>query len=454
MNDLNPVPEERRIFSVSRLNLEVQGLLEGSFPLIWVEGELSNLKRPASGHLYFTLKDDRAQVSAAMFKGRNRHLGFTPRDGQQVLVRARISLYVPRGNYQLIVEHMEEAGEGRLRREFEALRDRLQAEGLFAAERKRPLPPFPRCIGVITSPSGAAVRDILQVLRRRCPGIPVIVYPAAVQGNEAPAQLRRALALANARRECDVLILGRGGGSLEDLWAFNDEQLARDVAASAIPVVSAVGHEIDTGLTDYAADVRAPTPSAAAELVSPDMSPLLERLAGAERRLKAHVRQRLERDAERLRFLRHRLQRPDQRVQRHAQQLDELEARLGRQMAYRLDFAAQRLEQLRRRLLGRDPRSLLRLAEQRLKGLERRLPQPVPRLLADRRRQLHQLGARLDTVSPLYTLRRGYSITLRGDQALTSIADVKPGERLRTRLADGVIDAEVTDVQPGSLGDR
>lgn len=258
--DLNPAPDERRIWTVSRLNLEAQGLLEGNFPLLWIEAELSNLSRPSSGHVYFSLKDDRAQVSAAMFRNRAQLLRFTPRDGMQVLVRARVTLYVPRGNYQLVIEHMEEAGEGRLRREFEQLREKLRSEGLFDDSRKRPLPAFPQQVGIITSASGAALRDILQVLKRRCPQLPVLIYPAAVQGKDAPAQLRAALALANARQECDVLIVARGGGSLEDLWAFNDEQLAREVAASAIPVVSAVGHEVDVGLTDYVADLRAPTP--------------------------------------------------------------------------------------------------------------------------------------------------------------------------------------------------
>lgn len=442
--DLNPAPDERRIWTVSRLNLEAQGLLEGNFPLLWIEAELSNLSRPSSGHVYFSLKDDRAQVSAAMFRNRAQLLRFAPRDGMQVLVRARVTLYVPRGNYQLVIEHMEEAGEGRLRREFEQLREKLRSEGLFDDSRKRPLPPFPQQVGIITSASGAALHDILQVLKRRCPQLPVLIYPAAVQGKDAPARLRAALALANARQECDVLILTRGGGSLEDLWAFNDEQLAREVAASAIPVVSAVGHEVDVALTDYVADLRAPTPSAAAELVSPDHSAVVARVDALGRRLALRVQQLLNRERERLGWLEKRLGRPEQRLQQVSQQLDELEARMRRQLQQRLALPGQRLDQLSRRLHGRDPRTLLGFSEQRLAGLVRRLALPVPRQIRDRQRDLHQLGSRLNAVSPLAVLGRGYSITFRNGEALRSAGNIAVGDLLTTRLPDGEIESRVT----------
>jgi len=450
--DLNPAPEERRIWTVSRLNLEAQGLLEGGFPLIWIEAELSNLSRPASGHLYFSLKDERAQVSAAMFRNRAQLLRFAPRNGLQVLVRARVTLYVPRGNYQLVIEHMEEAGEGRLRREFEQLRDKLKAEGLFSEQRKRPLPPFPQQVGIITSASGAALRDILQVLQRRSPQLPVLIYPSAVQGREAPAQLRAALALANARQDCDVLILARGGGSLEDLWAFNDEQLARDVAASSIPVVSAVGHEIDVSLTDYVADLRAPTPSAAAELVSPDLSAVGQRLQVLGRRLASHMQSRLSRERERLVWLGKRLGKPQQQIEQVAQQLDELESLMRRQLSQRLSLPSQRLGQLERRLHSRDPRTQLAQSELRLAGLERRLALPLPRTLKDRHKDLRQLGQRLHAVSPLAVLSRGYSITLQDGEALRSVASVAPGDTLVTRLQDGeihsVVSAKPTSTKP------
>lgn len=449
-NDLNPAPEERRIWTVSRLNLEAQGLLEGGLPMLWLEGELSNLATPASGHLYFSLKDDRAQVSAAMFRQSARMLRHAPRNGMQVLVRARVTLYVPRGNFQLVVEHMEDAGEGRLRREFEQLREKLRAEGLFDPQRKRPLPAMPRQVGLITSASGAALRDILQVLARRCPALPVLIYPASVQGKEAPGQLRAALARANQRGDCDVLILTRGGGSLEDLWAFNDEQLARDVAASRIPLISAVGHEVDTALTDYVADLRAPTPSAAAELVSPDQSALLQRLATLHQRLAQSMRRKLGEQQQRLQWLAKRLGRPDQRLQQVAQQLDELEARLRRQMVASRQRQQERLNHLQRRLQGRDPRLALRAAEERLRSLRRRLVVPLPRQLRDRQRDLRQLGQRLHGVSPLAVLGRGYSITFHHDQTLRSSTAVSTGDRLLTRLADGVVESRITGTRPAS----
>lgn len=442
-----PPPEERKIYSVRRLNLEAQGLLEGSFPLIWLEAEISGFSRPGSGHWYLTLKDEQAEVRAAMFRGRNQSVAFTPRNGSQVLVRARVTLYVPRGSFQLVIEHMEEAGEGRLRRELEALKLRLQEEGLFASERKRPLPAMPRQIGVITSASGAAIRDVLKVLARRCPQIPVLIYPALVQGKEAPAQLRRALALANARNECDVLLLTRGGGSLEDLWAFNDEQLARDVAASAIPVVSAVGHEVDTSVTDLVADLRAPTPSAAAELLSPDMSLFHDRQRIAWRRLNQQWQRIVDSLQERLNNLNRRLVRPDQALQQHAQQLDELENRLRRQLQHRLEVHRRHLQQLALRLRAQQPGHQLKVLQRQFGSLEKRLLPAMPRLLQQRQRELGQLGLRLETASPLATLARGYSITFSGDQSLRSVSDLKPGDTITSRLADGELDSTINQVR-------
>ena len=442
------IPRGQRIYSVHHLNLEAQGLLEGNFPLLWVEGELSNLARPASGHLYFTLKDDRAEVKAAMFRGRNRLLCFQPRDGMQVLVRARVTLYIPRGSFQLVIEHMEEAGEGRLRRAFEELRARLQQEGLFADERKQPLPSMPRRIGVITSPTGAAVQDILRVLRRRCPQIPVLIYPAAVQGGDAPEQLRAALTLANRRRDCDLLILARGGGSLEDLQAFNDEALVREVAASRLPVISAVGHESDISLTDLAADLRAPTPSAAAEQASPDIQAFAERLAVAHRRLARQMTQRLAGLQEHLTGLRRRLVDPEHALQQHAQRLDEHEARLRRQWQRTLLMHHQQLGQLEHRLRATSPAARLSRLHRQLASLRARLPGPVQRMIAERRRYLHQLGQRLHTASPLATLERGYSISLVDDRVVTSVGQVEQETLLRTRLVDGELESRVTRVLP------
>ena len=281
------------VLTPSQLNTLARDLLEGAFPLVWVEGELGNLSRPSSGHLYFTLKDARAQVRCAMFKSRSGWLKFAPREGLRVLARGRLTLYEARGDYQLVLDHMEEAGEGALRRAFEELKARLSAEGLFDAGRKRALPAYVRRLGVITSPSGAAVRDVLSVLARRFPLLEVEILPVPVQGAAAAAQITALLRRAAASGRFDVLLLTRGGGSLEDLWAFNDEQLARAIAASGVPVVSAVGHETDFSLADFAADLRAPTPSAAAELLVPSREDLVRRLRNLEARLAGLQRQRL-----------------------------------------------------------------------------------------------------------------------------------------------------------------
>jgi exodeoxyribonuclease VII large subunit len=260
----------REIYSISELNSEARVLLEKRFPLIWVEGEISNLARPASGHIYFSLKDEAAQVRCAMFKMHNRLVNFQPKNGQQVLARVRISLYEARGEFQLIVEHMEETGDGALRRQFELLKQKLFEEGLFDEAHKQALPFLPTQLGVITSPSGAAIRDILSVLKRRFPGIPVLIYPVPVQGTEAPQAIVESIHSAAKCQDCDLLILARGGGSLEDLWAFNEETVARAINACPIPIVTGIGHEIDFTIADFVADYRAPTPSAAAEFISPD----------------------------------------------------------------------------------------------------------------------------------------------------------------------------------------
>lgn len=433
--------------SISQLNLDAQGLLESSFPLIWLQGELSNLSRPASGHWYFSLKDTRAQINGAMFRNRNRLLDFTPQNGQQVLVRAKVTLYVPRGNFQIVVEHMEPAGQGALKAQFDALKAQLQSEGLFAQDRKQALPAWPNQIGVITSPSGAAIRDILQVLQRRCPSIPVVIYPAAVQGADAPAQLRQALGLAVTRNECDVLIIGRGGGSLEDLWAFNDEALTRAVAECPIPIVSAVGHEVDTGLTDFAADLRAPTPSAAAELVSPDLSVVSQRLAGLHRRLRWVMAQQLRTPQERLRHLSQRLRSPRQHLEQSSQRLDELHNRLQRQMQHRLTLLQGRLQPSQQRLARLSPERLLLDRQQQLAALNKRLPQPIQRQIQQQQVQLAGLSKRLQTASPLETLARGYSITFKGDDAVRSVSQLQPGDTLTTRLVDGEVTARVEHVQ-------
>src|SRR6202162_2183045 len=344
-NAAHPKRPERDIYSVSRLNREVRLLLERGFGSLWLEAEISNFAKPSSGHWYFSLKDATAQVRCAMFRQRNILCAFIARDGQKVLVRARIGLYEPRGEYQLIVDHMEDAGLGALKRQFEELSAKLEREGLFAAERKRPLPSLPRRIGIITSPTGAAVRDILHVLARRFPATAVLIYPVSVQGAQAAAEIVAALEMSGRRAGCDVLILARRRGSLEDLWAFNDERLARAIVASPIPVITGIGHEIDFTIADFAADVRAPTPSAAAELVVPDAEEWLNAFVGFGARVQRCMRRRLEEQRERLRWLTGRaaLVSPAARLGAQAQRLDELEQGLVRALRRRLQEHRERL---------------------------------------------------------------------------------------------------------------
>jgi exodeoxyribonuclease VII large subunit len=293
-----PVPGQRDVYSVSRLNAEARRLLEASFREVWVEGEISNLSRPGSGHIYFTLKDDTAQVRCALFRQRRDVLALEPEAGARVLVRARVTLYENRGDFQLVVQHLEDAGEGALLRAFEQLKRKLESEGLFEPGRKRELPRFPRRVGIITSATGAAVRDVIATFRRRCPAVPLLIYPSAVQGAAAVPELLAALAAAQQRAECDALIVTRGGGSLEDLQAFNDESVARAIAAASIPIVSGVGHDIDFTISDFVADRRAPTPTAAAELLSPDAAEWISALAAVRRQICRNVRASLENGAQ------------------------------------------------------------------------------------------------------------------------------------------------------------
>jgi exodeoxyribonuclease VII large subunit len=398
---------DRDVYSVSRLNREARVLLERGFAALWLEAEISNFSRPTSGHWYFCLKDAAAQVRCAMFRQRNMLCAFTARDGQKVLVRARIGLYEPRGEFQLIVDHMEDAGQGALQRQFEQLRSRLAAEGLFSVERKRPLPALPRRIGVITSPTGAAVRDILHVLARRFPAARVLIHPVAVQGAQAAAEIVAALKMAGVRRECDVLILARGGGSLEDLWAFNDEHLARAIVASPIPVICGVGHEVDFTIADFAADVRAPTPSAAAELVVPDAEEwLIAGLRLGTRLARSMRRHLLDRD-ERLRWLTGRAAQvsPIARLAQQTQRLDELDQRMSRALQRRLDGHRERLQWLRGRAALVSPDARLAQYASRLLELEQRLARAMRQLQTARVIQFRERRSRLGHSSPLAHLR-------------------------------------------------
>lgn len=433
-------PAERDVLSPSQLNALARGLLEDAFPLIWIEGELSGVTRPGSGHVYFTLKDARAQVRCALFKPRSQRLTFRPADGMHVLLRARLTVYEARGEYQLIVEHMEEAGEGALLRAFEALKARLQAEGLFALERKRSLPRFVTRLGIITSPSGAAIRDVLSILRRRFPLLDVELLPTLVQGDTAAAQIARLLARADVSRRYDVILLTRGGGSLEDLWAFNDEALARAIAASGTPVVSAVGHEVDVSIADFAADLRAATPSAAAELLTPDRAALLALLARRRQQLAQALRRAREHATFRLDQLQQRLaaQRPAARLQRGRERLLSLRLRLRRETDRALERRAERLSRVQARLAQRHPGPALRaLADRGTRSLVQQRA-ALERCLDTRRGKLAELRRALHAVSPLATLERGYAI-LRDTEgnALRHADDLRPAMRVRATLQDG-----------------
>jgi exodeoxyribonuclease VII large subunit len=436
----------RDVYSVSRLNREVRVLLERGFGSLWLEAEVSNFARPSSGHWYFSLKDAAAQVRCCMFRQRNMLCSFTARDGQKVLVRARIGLYEPRGEYQLIVDHMEDAGLGALKRQFEELSAKLAAEGLFAPERKRPLPVLPRRIGVITSPSGAAIRDILHVLARRFASVPVLIYPVAVQGAAAAPELVAALRAAGRRAECDVLILARGGGSLEDLWAFNDETLARTIAACPIPVISGIGHEIDFTIADFAADVRAPTPSAAAEIAVPDGEEWLASLSRLDQRLRRGMLRRLEAQRERLRWVNGRAARvsPMARLAQQTQRLDDLEQRLARALRQILADRRSALGEHRSRLWQLSPIARVRNSAARHAALFVRLRAAALVRVQQARERLSPLARTLNAVSPLATLDRGYAIvSLEDGGILRNAVDAAPGTIIEARLAVGKVRAKV-----------
>ncbi|HUX72802.1 MAG TPA: exodeoxyribonuclease VII large subunit [Steroidobacteraceae bacterium] len=442
---------ERTVYSVSRLNREARVLLERGFGSLWLEGEVSNFARPSSGHWYFSLKDAAAQVRCAMFRQRNLLAAFTPRDGQKVLVRARVGLYEPRGEYQLLVEHIEDAGVGALQRRFEELAAKLSAEGLFAAQRKRPLPRLPRRIGIITSPTGAAIRDILHVLARRFPAAAVLIYPVAVQGAQAAAEIAAALRLAGRRAECDLLILARGGGSLEDLWAFNDEALARAIVASPIPVISGIGHEIDFTIADFAADLRAPTPSAAAEIAVPDAEEWLKAFAGFESRLRQSMRRCLHDRRERSSWLARRAAQagPAARVAEQMQRLDELDQRLRRGLRQRLADLRSALALRQSRLWRVNPAVRVHEIAARRNALYARLRTAQLQLLHRASERLLPLVRTLNALSPLATLDRGYAIVSVADGKILRVASQAPaGTRIEARLAHGKIRATVDEPPP------
>jgi exodeoxyribonuclease VII large subunit len=436
---------DREVLTVSQLNGRARGLLEDVFAQVWVSGEISNLSKPASGHVYFTLKDQQAQVRCALFRQSAARVREALRDGLAVTVRGKVSLFEGRGDYQLILDSVEPAGDGALRLAFEALKGQLSAEGLFAPERKQALPPHPQRIGIISSPTGAVIRDIISVFRRRAPQVQLTLIPTAVQGRDATAQIIRALQQAD-RFGFDALILARGGGSLEDLWCFNEEPLLRAVAACHTPLVSAVGHETDVTLCDFVADVRAPTPSAAAELLAPDSSQLTQRLNSLQQRLLMRMQGRLAREQLRLDGLRSRLRHPGERLRQQAQRLDDLDLRLRRAYGQQFKQQQEHLARLDARLAAQHPGRNLALLRLRLDSLAERLPRAMRDGLKTRQQQLHSQVHTLNAVSPLATLSRGYSILLdEQGRAIQRAAQTQPGQRLRAKLGEGELQLRVED---------
>ncbi|GAW86233.1 exodeoxyribonuclease VII large subunit [Bathymodiolus platifrons methanotrophic gill symbiont] len=436
-------------YSVSQLNRNVKSLLEQNFFSIQVIGEISNLSRPASGHLYFSLKDDRAQVRCALFRSQAQKLKFVPENGLQIQASANVSLYEARGDYQLIVNQMQEIGDGALRRAFEQLKAKLDAKGLFSPEHKKQLPLIPRSIGIITSASGAAIRDILSVLARRFPSIPVIIYPVMVQGDEAKYEINQAIITANQRKECDVLILARGGGSLEDLWAFNEEMVANAIYKSRIPIISGIGHETDTTIADYVADLRAATPTAAAEHSTPDGNQWLGQFQAYEQRLNQLIRNKIQQTTQHLDWLAKNLhqQHPGKQLQIKSLRLDELELRLSNNIQNRLNQAYAKLTAQHAQLWQFNPAHTVQRLKSEFKSLNERLDTNIKTKLHESQQKLSYLSQTLNIVSPLATLHRGYTFTTDEQHRLiTTTQHLSVGQNIKTRLATGTITSQIQEI--------
>ena len=430
--------------SVSQLNRQIQQLLEASLPWILVEGEISNLAKPGSGHWYFSLKDDKAQIRCAMFKGKNAAVRFKPKDGDMVRLRARVTFYGPRGDCQLSVESMESAGEGALQQAFERLKNNLQAEGLFAPEHKKPLPTKPERVAIITSPIGAAVRDMVIAFRRRFPLTELTILPSLVQGQDAAKNILRQLQRADGSGHFDAIILGRGGGSLEDLWSFNDETLARAIFAAQTPIVSAVGHETDFTIADFVADVRAATPTAAAELLSPDRNHLVRQVEQQEKQLARRMSRILEQSQQQLDFMIKRIRHPKERIEQQQNQLDQLKRRLQQSMQRALAEQQSQTLNLQHRLERSSPSRRIDQDKQKLKAMDARLARALSNSLTNKQTAFSRLVDKLNLVSPLNTLARGYAIASKDEQVIRSVKDVKAGDSISVRVQDGVLSCDVT----------
>ncbi|ROS05188.1 exodeoxyribonuclease VII large subunit [Sinobacterium caligoides] len=442
---------ERDIYTVTELNSRAKKLLEKHFSTVWVEGEISNHSNPSSGHWYFTLKDSGAQVRCAMFKKDNQSVKFKVAQGTRVVARARMSLYEARGDYQLIVEHMEPAGIGDLQQAFEALKKLLDEEGLFAPPLKKTVPINPAHIGIITSPTGAAIRDILAILKRRQPAMRITLYPVSVQGDKAGDEIAQAIAFANRIAErfqtpLQALIVGRGGGSLEDLWSFNQEQVARAIAASKLPVISAVGHEIDFTISDFVADLRAPTPSAAAELISTDQQEQRQQLISYRQWLGDMALQQLRQRQQQLAHLKKRLRHPGHQLQIYAQRLDDLEQRILRAITQRLQQQRNQLDVKRLELQQHNPQRQLNAHKERLRQLRSQLPKLISSNITSRRQLLDTQALLLNNLSPLAVLGRGYSISKQQGRVITDSQQLKLGDTVTTELAKGHFKSTIVEI--------
>lgn len=446
-NQANTSSNNRDIYTVSRLNREVRTILETAFPLLWIEAELSNFARPASGHWYFSLKDEAAQVKSAMFKNRNQLVKVLPENGKQVLVRARIGLYEPRGDYQLIIEHMEEAGDGALRRQFDLLKTKLANEGLFDTVHKKEIPKTAKRVGIITSSSGAAIHDILTTLNRRFPMQKTIIYPTPVQGKGACNNIAAAIHKANARQETDVLIIARGGGALEDLWEFNEEVVARAIYDSDIPVITGIGHEVDFTIADFVADQRAATPTAAAELISPDRYQQLQKLSSIESRFIYLVQKNLQQKQQQVDWLSKRIRHPNERLQVLQNKLNQLNQRNIRSIKNSLSSAYYKIDLFDAKIQQHEPSQRIQQLRLRYEYIHERFQRTTKQTLTNKRQKLQHLVHTLDALSPLHTLKRGYAIIKdENDNIISQSKKVKVGQQIKTELNQGHIFSTITDI--------
>lgn len=445
MKNFTTSASQETAFTVSQLNRQVQQLLEASFPWILVEGEISNLAKPGSGHWYFSLKDDKAQIRCAMFKSKNNAVRFQPKDGDMVRLRARVTFYGPRGDCQLSVERMESAGEGALQQTFERLKTSLQLEGLFDAKHKKPLPEKPERVAIITSPIGAAVRDMIIAFRRRFPLTELTILPSLVQGTDAAKNILKQLERADGSGHFDAIILGRGGGSLEDLWSFNDETLARAVFNANTPIVSAVGHETDFTITDFVADVRAATPTAAAELLSPDKKQLIQQIQQQEHQLTRRMSRLLEQSQQQLDFMNKRIRHPKERIGQQQNELNQLRRRLAHSIQRTLSEQKLMTTNLFHRLENSSPTRRITQERQQLNEINTRLTRALSNTLSNKQTAFARIIEKLNLVSPLNTLSRGYAIASKDKQVIRSVEEVKKGDPIHVRVQDGEIHCVVAD---------